>query len=120
MVRTLALDFTVARCRQPAPLRPFLQHRFRIAQRTTDQLTSVALSDARDEVVKAYKGIAELKADDAADIGRQHMLTGSMTGIVTQLNAAVATIRHVATRPSLEKARDQLRSSADALENGYR
>src|SRR4051812_34444674 len=110
-----AMDETTAAARSGA-----LALDLRIAQRTTDQLTSVALSDARDEVVKAYKGIAELKADDAADIGRQHMLTGSMTGIVTQLNAAVATIRHVATRPSLEKARDQLRSSADALENGYR
>jgi hypothetical protein len=48
--------------------------------RSTNQLTRVQLSDARDEVVKAYKGIAELKAEDPVDIGRQRMLTESMTG----------------------------------------
>src|SRR6478735_10671823 len=45
-----------------------------LQRRSTDQLTSVQLSDARDEVVKAYKGIAELKAEDPVDIGRQRML----------------------------------------------
>ena len=47
-----------------------------IQRRSTAQLTSVQLSDARDEVVKAYKGIAELKAEDPVDIERQRMLTG--------------------------------------------
>src|SRR5690242_1247044 len=42
-----------------------------IKRRSTDQLTSVQLSDARDEVLKAYKGIADLKADEPIDIGRQ-------------------------------------------------
>lgn len=51
-----------------------------LQRRSTNQLTSVQLSDARDEVVKAYKGIAELKAEDPVDIGRQRMLTESMTG----------------------------------------
>jgi hypothetical protein len=62
-----------------------------LQRRSTAQLTSLALTNARDEVVKAYKGIAELKAD-----GR---LTESMTTVITQLNAAAA---------------------ADALESGYR
>jgi hypothetical protein len=89
-------------------------------QRSTAQLTSVALSDAREEVVKAYKGIADLKADDPVDIGRQHMLTNSMTTIIGQLNAASATVREVTAEPSVERARDDLMASADALERGYR
>ena len=39
----------------------------------------VQISDARDEVVKAYKGIADLRAQDSLDIGRQRMLAQSMT-----------------------------------------
>jgi methylaspartate ammonia-lyase len=91
-----------------------------LQRRSTDQLTSVQLSDARDEVVKAYKGIAELKAEDPVDIGRQRMLTEAMTGIVGQLNAAGATIRHITAAPLAVKARDDLRAAADALESGYR
>ncbi len=89
-------------------------------RRSTAQLTSVQLSDARDEVVKAYKGIAELKADDPVDIGRQRELTQSMTTIIGQLNSAAATIRQVTSEPSPLKARDDLAASADALESGYR
>jgi hypothetical protein len=91
-----------------------------VERRSTDHLTSVQLSDARDEVVKAYKGIADLRAEDPVDIERQRMLTESMTAIIAQLNAASATIRHVTSEPSAEKARADLRASADALEGGYR
>jgi hypothetical protein len=91
-----------------------------IGHRSTAQLTSVQLSDARDEVLKAYKGIADLRANDPVDIGRQRMLTRSMTAIIGQLNAAAATIRHVITEPTAEKARTDLLASADALESGYR
>ncbi|OBB01785.1 hypothetical protein A5662_12925 [Mycobacteriaceae bacterium 1482268.1] len=90
------------------------------AQRSTVKLTSVQLSDARDEVVKAYKGIAELRADDPVDIERQRMLTASMTTILDQLNAASATIRGVTTEPRPDKSRADLIASADALETGYR
>jgi hypothetical protein len=88
--------------------------------RSTNQLTSVQISDARDEVVKAYKGIAELKAEDPVDIGRQRMLTQSMTDIIGQLNAASATLRTITTEPALESVRASLLASADALESGYR
>lgn len=91
-----------------------------IQQRSTAQLTSVQLSDARDEVLKAYKGIADLKADDPVDIGRQRMLTESMTAIIGQLNSAAATIRHVTPEPPAQEARNDLLASADALESGYR
>ncbi len=89
-------------------------------QRSTAQLTSVSLSDAREDVVKAYEGIADLKADDPVDVDRQHMLTQSMTTIIGQLNAASATVRDVSTEPSVERARTDLMASADALERGYR
>lgn len=88
--------------------------------RVTAHLTSVALSDARDEVVKAYKGIADLRADDPVDLDRQRMLTTSMTNIIGQLNAAEATIRTITSQPSAQKARIDLIASADALESGYR
>jgi hypothetical protein len=88
--------------------------------RSTNQLASVQISDARDQVVKAYKGIADLRAEDPNDIRRQRMLTGSMTAIIGQLNAASAMIRTVTREPSPEKARDDLTAAADALESGYR
>jgi hypothetical protein len=91
-----------------------------IKKRSTSQLVSVQISDARDEVVKAYKGIADLQAEDPTDIGRQRMLIGSMTAIIGQLNAASAMIRDVTTQPTPEKARDDLTAAADALETGYR
>jgi hypothetical protein len=89
-------------------------------RRSTAQLTSVQLADAREEVVKAYKGIADLRAEDSVDLHRQRMLTSSMTSIVGQLNAAAGTVRDVTTEPSAEKARGELIASADALESGYR
>ena len=89
-------------------------------RRATAHLTSVSLSDARDEVVRAYKGIADLRADDPVDLHRQRMLTTSMTSIIGQLNAAVATVRTITSQPSAEKVRSDLIASADALESGYR
>jgi hypothetical protein len=89
-------------------------------RRSTAQLTSVALTDARDEVVKAYKGIADLRAEDPVDIERQRMLTASMTNIVGVLNAASATVRDVTTQPSPDTARADLVRLSDALESGYR
>jgi cytochrome c-type biogenesis protein CcmE len=91
-----------------------------IQRRSTNQLASVQLSDAREQVVEAYKGITDMRAEDQVDIGRQRMLTESMTAIIGELNAAAATIRHVTTDPTAEKARDDLLASADALESGYR
>ena len=89
-------------------------------ERATARLTSVQLSDARDQVTKAYSGIAELRAEDPVDVERQRMLTRSMTTIIDQLNAASATIRNVSTEPSAVKARTDLIASADALESRYR
>lgn len=91
-----------------------------LQRRSTNQLASVQISDARDEVVKAYKGIAQLKAEDPADIKRQQMLTASMTEIIGDLNAASATLRTITKEPTLDSVRNSLRAAADALESGYR
>jgi CheY-like chemotaxis protein len=89
-------------------------------RRSSAQLTSVQLTDARDEVIKAYKTIAQLRAEDPVDIERQRELTVSMTTIIAELNAASGTVRDVTTEPSPDKARADLATSADALESEYR
>lgn len=92
----------------------------RIRDRTTPQLASVQISGARDEVLKAYQGVADLEAEDPVDIGRQEMLTASMTDIIGRLNTASARVRQVSAEPPLPRLRDDLRAAADALETGYR
>jgi hypothetical protein len=110
-----SMDETVTAARSGAlALDQYLQ------RRATKQLTSVALSDARDQVTKAYKGIADLRAQDPVDVGRQHMLIDAMTGIIGQLDATDAVIRGVGSQPAPQQARDDLRAAADALESGYR
>lgn len=92
----------------------------RIRDRSTPQLVSVQISDARDEVAKAFEGIADRQADDPADLERQRMLTEAMTTMIGQLNTASARVREVAAEPELSALRTQLLQSADALETGYR
>ncbi|CRZ15707.1 hypothetical protein H7K19_25570 [Mycolicibacterium neworleansense] len=92
----------------------------RVRDRSTPQLVSVQITDARDEMVKAYKGIADLKADDPVDLDRQRLLTQAMTTMIGQLNAASARVREIAAEPELTALRGQLLASADALETGYR
>ncbi|WP_396903233.1 hypothetical protein [Mycolicibacterium sp.] len=88
--------------------------------RSTPELVSVQISDARDEVAKAFKGIADREADNPADLERQRMLTEAMTSMIGQLNTASARVRDVATEPELSTLRARLLRSADALEAGYR
>jgi hypothetical protein len=89
-------------------------------QRSTTQLASVQISDARDEVTKAYKGIADLKAEDPIDLGRQRMLTEAMTAIIGQLNAASAALRDITGEPAVEAVRAELEKLSHELETGYR
>lgn len=91
-----------------------------LQDRSTSQLITVQLSDARDEVADAYQGIADLRADDPVDVGRQRLLTGSMNAIIGQLNAASAAVRGLPGQPAPRRARADLLASADALEAGYR
>jgi hypothetical protein len=89
-------------------------------QRSTTQLASVQISDARHEVTKAYKGIADLRAEDPIDLGRQRMLTVSMTAIIGQLNAASAALREITREPTVEAVRTELERLSHELETGYR
>lgn len=92
----------------------------RMRDRSTPQLVSVQISDARDEIAKAYEGVVDLKADDPVDLERQRMLTEAMTALSGQLNTASARVREVAAEPELSALRDRLLASAAALETGYR
>jgi hypothetical protein len=87
--------------------------------RSTRDLTAVHLADARDEVVKAYQGIAELKAEDPADLSRQVLLTTSMTDAIATLNAANAAVRALPAQPDPSALRQRLLDAADALERTY-
>ncbi|MGE2691075.1 hypothetical protein [Mycolicibacterium pulveris] len=88
--------------------------------RSTTQLASVQISDARNDVAKAYNGIATLRAQDPVDVRRQRMLTESMTTIIAQLNAASAVLRDVSAQPTIAVVRAELTRSSDELESGYR
>lgn len=92
----------------------------RIRDRTTRQLASVQISDATEDVLKAYKGIADLEADDPVDIERQRLLTTAMTDLIGTLNTASARVREIIAKPPLPRLRDDLVAAADSLESGYR
>jgi hypothetical protein len=87
--------------------------------RSTEQLASVQLGDARDEVVKAYRGIATLTADDPVDLGRQQFLTASMTTIIVRLNAAIAVVQSLVDEPP-GAVHQRLVDAADTLKRDYR
>ena len=87
--------------------------------RSTRDLTAVQLADSRDEVVKAYKGIATLKAQDPADLNRQSLLTRSMTQLIGTLNDANAAVRALPGQPDPRSLRQHLLDGADALERDY-
>lgn len=88
--------------------------------RSTAQLAAVQVTDARDEAVKAYQGIAELRVADPVDSRRQSMLAGAITGIISELNTASAAVRGMAGQPPLPTLHDRLLTAASALESGYR
>ena len=88
--------------------------------RSTRQLVNVQLTDARDEVTKAYQGIAELRAEDPNDVRRQAMLTASMTTIIGDLNAASAAVRGLPDQPDPRELHRRLLDGADTLQRDYR
>jgi hypothetical protein len=87
--------------------------------RSTGDLTAVQMADARDEIVKAYQGIATLKAEDPADLDRQSLLTRSMTEQIATLNAANAAVRALPRQTDTRSLRQRLLDGADALERDY-
>lgn len=88
--------------------------------RSTLALAAVQISDARDEAVSAFQGIAELRAEDPVDVGRQRMLTESITAIIAELSTASASVRGLADQPPLDAVHDRLLMLARALETRYR
>jgi hypothetical protein len=88
--------------------------------RSTRQLVNVQLTDARDEVTTGYQGIAELRAEDPVDVGRQAMLTASMTTFIGDLNAASAAVRGLPNQPDPQLLHRRLLDGAATLERDYR
>ena len=87
--------------------------------RSTGQLASVQLSDARDEVAKGYEGIAVLRAEDPHDVARQTLLIQTMTDIIATLNESNAAVRQAGGAETAE-LRVALLRAADTLERDYR
>lgn len=88
--------------------------------RSTGDLAAVQLSDARDEVTKAYRGIATLTAEDPADVARQMLLTRSFTEMVADLNGGNAAVRAIPGQTDPATMRQRLLDAADALDRDYR
>jgi outer membrane receptor protein involved in Fe transport len=110
-----ANDETQSAARSAAlALQLFEQHR------STRELTAVQLSDARDEIVKAYEGIATQKAEDPADLDRQSLLTRSMTELIGTLNNANAAVRGLPGQSDLRTLGQNLLDGVNALEQSYR
>ena len=78
------------------------------------------MSDARDEVVKAFEMVSGTGVDDATDLTRQSLLTNSMSKIIDQLDTAEATLNRVDTGQSPKSLQQALTASADALATSYR
>jgi hypothetical protein len=88
--------------------------------RATQDLTCVQLSDARDEVVKAYEDIATLKAQNPTDLDHQALLTRTMTEVTGTLNQANAAVRSLGNQPDPRPLGQALADQADVLERDYR
>jgi hypothetical protein len=87
--------------------------------RSSTQLASVQLGDARDQVVKAYKGVATLDAQNPTDLDRQQFLTASMTTMIATLNASTALVHSVQHDPGPGVLRQRLAAAADTLARDY-
>lgn len=88
--------------------------------RSTRNLTSVQLSDARDEMVKAYQDVAAIAADDPADLRRQTLLAQTMASLIDTLNDAGAAVRGVSSESDPTALGQHLADGADGLERDYR
>ncbi|APE16095.1 hypothetical protein BOH72_13610 [Mycobacterium sp. WY10] len=88
-------------------------------RRSTSSLASVQLVDMRDQIVKAYKKIASLKADNDTDLKHQRVLTTAMTDFIDDLNTASAAVRGASHQVDLTPLRQRLLDGADALDRDY-
>jgi hypothetical protein len=89
-------------------------------ERSTPALVSVQLGDARDEVIKAFKGIAKLDTEEAVDVERQRFLTNTMTRLIGTLNAARVGVEHGFPADGSRRLQRELVTVADSLANEYR
>ena len=80
---------------------------------------SAQLGDARDQVVKAYKGVATLDAQNPTDLDRQQFLTASMATMIATLNASTALVHSVQHEPGPGVLRQRLPATADTLARDY-
>ena len=92
----------------------------RIRDRSTSELAAVQVSDAGDEVVRAYTDIAALRIEDPVDLDRQRLLAGFLNSALAELGRAAARLRDLPGQPPLPELRDRLFALADELETGYR
>ncbi|KAA0108974.1 hypothetical protein CIW47_13275 [Mycolicibacterium sp. P1-5] len=88
-------------------------------RRSTSALASVQLADMRDQIIKAYKKIASLRAENETDLNHQRVLTTAMTGFIDDLNAASAAVRGASQSADLPPLRQRLLDGADALDRDY-
>lgn len=91
-----------------------------LERRSTRQLACVQLADARDEITKAFKGVATLTPDSAVDLRRQAELTSMMTSLIDDLNTAAMAVRTPAGQPDVRELRQRLLTRVDTLEREYR
>lgn len=87
--------------------------------RSTGQLTTVQLSDARDEIAKGYDGISALRAEDPRDLARQTLLIQMMTDVIATLNESNAAVRSSTRSGETHRLRAALLQAADDLERDY-
>jgi hypothetical protein len=74
------------------------------SHKSTEQLAAVQLADARDEVTKNYKSVAELTATHDDDLRQQHALLDGMTDAIVALTTAAAVVHGVDSATSPEAA----------------
>lgn len=91
-----------------------------IQGRSTEQLTCVLLTDARDHVAQTYEVVATLDTDDPVDVDRKEMLLGAMTDVIDLLEDADAVVSGLTSHPDPESVRRWLLDGADALDRDYR
>lgn len=86
------------------------------ADRSTRQLASVQVSDAREAVVGAYQDVAQLRANDAVGLDHQCSLLLSLNTMTDDLTMALAALNQPATRLDSALLAERLVSAAHSLD----
>lgn len=83
--------------------------------RSTASLVSVQLSNARDDVVEAYQGAAELSVSAGANADWQRSLAGAMNHVVDLLNTAGVVVDQEPPTQTSDELHRELLAAAEAL-----